>query len=495
MFEQYDWKNLLEKYETAAYFVVPAEKWDLEHPEEDLLSILRGPYAHARSCQYYAANYDAVYVMGLGCGAGLASLLGILFSSTFAAFAAVGKTDISEKLLDKIAALPTNGNNYETKADVAIPAWIADGSEEALPLVNYLKKVNHVIEEDLSNSVARVWKERYNTQHLCVNEQPVAEVWYCDTIPEKGNELAEKMLAFVTKYKRWGGAGNGHLRRTISPGACGLILREIMIDGLKRHWYVYEPTAYKKNLKDTFPMVMAIHGYSCSGAFYMENSSWQAVAEERGIIVAFPSGYTHKSLRTNMVPTAAWSSFIDMQPQETDDVKFLTKVVELMTKDYPIDKTRIYVTGHSNGSGMTQKLMREAPNLFAAFAGIGAMEATMYPGKIAPPMPDDMIRPVWYIMGERDLFEADSLEPGTGNYNTIQNACACNRADYAHAAHYTSGIYRHLVAYDKEHRPLVRFTGIDRWPHTVTPETSMMIYDEFFCKYRRLEDGSSEYIG
>ena len=494
MFEANDWAGLLEKYETAAYFVTPNDSWSEEDQLDDLLHILRGPYANVRSCRWYASNYDAVYAIGLGTGAALASLMGVLFSHTFAAFAALGNAAISPELLEIIGKLPT-ADETERKAEVAIPAWIGNASGKAGPLVDYLKHACGVKEENLRNDLALVWRAHENTKRLCLNDQPVAEVWYSTEVISVNDAVIDRMLDFVTGYKRWGGYGNGHIRKTIRPEDCGLIRREITCGGLKRHWYVFEPTAYRKGLKKDFPMVMAIHGYSCHGAFYMENSSWQAVAEERGIIVVFPSGYPQTSPRSGLSPTGAWNSFARPLPDRTDDLTFLRQVVEIMEADYPIDKHRVYVTGHSNGSAMTQNLMRFAPELFAAFAGIGAMEAAMFEGKIAPPMPNDLPRPVWYIMGERDLFEADTLAEGSGNLNTVKNACKVNGADYDGASHYTSGIYRHLVAYDGQHRPMVRFTGADKWPHTVTPETSLMIWDEFFCKFVRNDDGTVTYIG
>ena len=63
------------------------------------------------------------------------------------------------------------------------------------------------------------------------------------------------------------------------------------------------------------------------------------------------------------------------------------------------------------------------------------------------------------------------------------------------ASRYECGIYKNLVAYNKDRIPLVRFTGVTGWPHTVTPESSLMMYDEFFCKFVRNADGTSTYLG
>ena len=226
--------------------------------------------------------------------------------------------------------------------------------------------------------------------------------------------------------------GNWHIRRSKSPEEMGFVKKELTVDGLRRHWWVYVPTACKNGLKKTYPLVVAIHGFSCSGPFFAENSSWEAVAEERGLIVAFPTAYPYqrKPMGTRIrvtCPTPAWNSFAGGDPDGPDDVKFIGELVKTMKAEYPVDAARVYATGHSNGGAMTQMLMRFTPELFAAFGPIGAMEASF--GHIPGPMPSDTVRPVWYMMGEYDLGDGDKLEKGNANDLTVRNLCACNKAD------------------------------------------------------------------
>ena len=50
----------------------------------------------------------------------------------------------------------------------------------------------------------------------------------------------------------------------------------------------------------------------------------------------------------------------------------------MVEENYPIDK-RIYVTGHSNGAMMTQRLMRFWPQKFAGFAPSAQWRAGTWP--------------------------------------------------------------------------------------------------------------------
>ena len=499
-FEQGNWKEKLEKYESAGFFVAPDGDWNKQAPGEELDFFLR-VYEQARDLEYYASNGDALYAIGLGSGAYMATVFSLLYSSVFAAFAAAGSCDLDKQLLTLIGSLPSDGDATIPKSANPMPAWILDENGSGKAVAEYLKAACGAKEENLRSDIAGIWRETPKPGTLYLNEQPVTEVWYSDASALSSlsqEELADRMLAFVTGYKRWGGVGNWHIRRSKSPEEMGFVKKELTVDGLKRHWWVYEPTACKKGLKDSFPLVVAIHGFSCSGPFYAENSNWEAVAEERDLIVAFPTAYPYprKPRGTRMrvtCPTPAWNSFAGGDPDGPDDVKFIGELVKTMKEKYPVDPTRVYVTGHSNGGAMTQMLMRRTPELFAAFAPIGAMEASF--GYIPEPMPSDTVRPVWYTMGEYDLGAGDKLEEGNANDLTIRNLCACNKADFEGASRYVCGVYKNLVAYNANRVPLVRFTGVTGWPHTVTPETSLKIYDEFFCQFIRKADGTSVYLG
>lgn len=56
---------------------------------------------------------------------------------------------------------------------------------------------------------------------------------------------------------------------------------------------------------------------------------------------------------------------------DIDDVAFLKDVVARVVAAYPIDRTRVYVTGWSAGCMMAQRLVVEASDVFAAVACTG----------------------------------------------------------------------------------------------------------------------------
>ena len=499
-YNSYNWPEVLEKYEVTVAFLAPEGDWDKEDPGVEL-DWFMDVYSEMMDLEYYASNQDAQYTLGFGSGAYMSTLFSILYGSKFTAFASAGETGFTDELFDILRSLPSDGDPHTMKSECPIPAWIMDGSESGRKVADFLKKANNSLEEGLSNDVAKVWYPAQKPGELHLNTQRINQVWYSDCIPLQGNELIDRMVKFVVAFKRWGGWGNNHLRLTKSPEDMGFVHKEIIVDGRKRIFDVFEPTVYKQKKEEKYPLLIAIHGYSCSGPFFAENSCWEAIAEERGFLCVFPTAYPWMRKNQpgrpprNSVPTPTWNTtYNNPDTDAPDELNYFRALLETVREEYPVDNTRIYVSGHSNGAAMTQYLMRYMPEEFAAFAPVGGMEAS-FTGK-AEPFPNSIIRPVWYTMGQYDVGEGWKFEEGCGNYITVKNACDNNGVDLEKASKYVNGIYHNIVAYTGDRSmPLVRYTGIENWPHTVTPEHDLMLWDEFLCKFRRNPDGSIEYLG
>tara|TARA_Y100000996_G_scaffold228159_1_gene179479 strand:- start:5635 stop:6306 length:672 start_codon:yes stop_codon:yes gene_type:complete len=77
---------------------------------------------------------------------------------------------------------------------------------------------------------------------------------------------------------------------------------------------------------------------------------------EQGFIVAYPQG--HNDL---------WNQGDGVLPgADQDDVGFILKMVEEIQNNHSIDSSRIYVTGWSNGCGMTHRLAVQSSDVFTA---------------------------------------------------------------------------------------------------------------------------------
>jgi predicted esterase len=306
------------------------------------------------------------------------------------------------------------------------------------------------------------------------------------------------MVTFLAGYKRWAGYTISDLRRTEVPEDLGMIKTEMVIGGWKRHWWTFEPTDYKLGKKEKYPLVVAIHGFTCSGEFFANNADWHYVGEQRGAIIVYPTATPFTGSPNGPRPphftTQQWNCGLEANmtdPAGPDELEYFRILLDETKKKYPIDPERIYVTGHSNGGMMTQYLMRYMPGEFAGFAPVGFMEDRNHDMR---PEPDDgIIRNIWFTMGEYDLTGME-LTDGNANSGTVRKLCEHNGLDYGDSKTYVSGNFVHTIWRDQNKVPLVRFTGVVNWPHTYSPEVAFLIYDEFFSRFVRHSDGTLEYL-
>jgi len=113
--------------------------------------------------------------------------------------------------------------------------------------------------------------------------------------------------------------------------------------GEKRTYRLYVPKSYDP-ARPT-PLVISMHGGGLWGAAQMEMSQWNAVADEQGFLVVYPSGAGGRGPRAWRVGAAGGEG-------SARDVRFIAELIDTLRSSYSIDPTRIYADGLSNGGGM-----------------------------------------------------------------------------------------------------------------------------------------------
>jgi polyhydroxybutyrate depolymerase len=111
--------------------------------------------------------------------------------------------------------------------------------------------------------------------------------------------------------------------------------------GEKREYLLYVPKSYDRTRPTT--LVISMHGGGLWGAAQMEMSQWNAVADEQGLLVVYPSGVGGRGPR-------AWRAGVG--DGSGRDVRFIAELIDILKASYTIDPTRIYADGLSNGGGM-----------------------------------------------------------------------------------------------------------------------------------------------
>jgi pimeloyl-ACP methyl ester carboxylesterase len=452
------------------------------------------------SRKYFSLNESTYYVLGQGAGAYIATAFTLLHSTIISALVADGDITLHADLLNQLGKVRSDRNPLQSKTEVQVCAWLV-GGEDVLsnPVTRVFQKACNAIDEGLSNAYAKVFRQKMSTIKATLDGLPIAEVWVSEAENLKAkseNELHLEMFSFLLRLKKWLGIGNGDYRALRDYSDMGLFRKTKEIGGLEREWYLFIPETYKKDPTQKLPLVVAIHGYSCTGKLYAENSEWHNVANKRDFFLIYPSAYpSNEGMGNKTVPLPTWNS-IGIQTS-IDDMQYFREIIDDFTSTYPVDEERIYVSGHSNGSLMTQKLMEEMPLKFAAFAPQGAqyhLDLGNNPYGNDKNIPKDgIIRPVWLMMGHEDIGCGDTVEKGLANDLFIEMMCNVNDLDRNKGSFLKNGKYKTWTFADESGVPLLKFTGVDDLPHAYTPEMAYMFYDQFLCHFRRKADGTIVY--
>ena len=155
-----------------------------------------------------------------------------------------------------------------------------------------------------------------------------------------------------------------------------------LVHDYTRSYILHVPSTYSKTVK--MPLVVVLHGYTATAEGMEQWTHMSDKADKEGFIVAYPNGLPYPWNESNPQawncggPWEEWTA-------QTDDVGFISKMIEKISAYYNIDPDRIFITGHSNGSRMTYRLGFQLSDKIAAIAPVSgqmvyeSMEIPKYP--------------------------------------------------------------------------------------------------------------------
>jgi polyhydroxybutyrate depolymerase len=144
-------------------------------------------------------------------------------------------------------------------------------------------------------------------------------------------------------------------------------------DGRTRRYLAHVPRT--DDASASLPVVLVLHGAAGDA---VENRRWldlDVVADRERFIAVYPDGTGPFGGRVHM-----WNSGVccgSAQWGSVDDVGFLLKVLDDVAMRTPVDATRVYVTGISNGGMMAYRLAAEASDRIAAIAPVAGTRTTV----------------------------------------------------------------------------------------------------------------------
>jgi len=135
----------------------------------------------------------------------------------------------------------------------------------------------------------------------------------------------------------------------------------IVYSGEKRDYLIHVPARHDRS--KPAPLVISMHGGGLWGAAQKEISQWNAVADREGFIVVYPSGARNNG-------PGAWQTATGSGG--TEDVTFISSLIDELSAEYNIDPARIYADGLSNGAGMAFVLSCTLSHRIAAVGMVAA---------------------------------------------------------------------------------------------------------------------------
>jgi polyhydroxybutyrate depolymerase len=156
--------------------------------------------------------------------------------------------------------------------------------------------------------------------------------------------------------------------RTVDHFTPGDFEVELVHGGRDRFYLVHVPPQAATGA--SLPVVMAFHGGGGTASRMPFVTNLSAVANEHGFIAVYPGGTGNPNFGRHLL---AWNAgFCCGLPRDehVDDVGFALAVLRDVAARTPVDHTRVYATGISNGGFMSYRLAIELSDRIAAIAPI-----------------------------------------------------------------------------------------------------------------------------
>jgi polyhydroxybutyrate depolymerase len=163
--------------------------------------------------------------------------------------------------------------------------------------------------------------------------------------------------------------------------------------GRSRKYSLHVPSGLTN--ETALAVVIDLHGAGDNGSQQKGMSGFAALADKEKFLVVFPDGVDGT---WNVDDTCCGTA----GKEKIDDVGFLKAIIAKLKSDACVDAKRVYVTGFSNGGGLTHRMGCDAGDVIAAISPVSTDLRTQ---------PCNIARPI-SMLEIRGL--ADSTEPYAG---------------------------------------------------------------------------------
>jgi polyhydroxybutyrate depolymerase len=174
---------------------------------------------------------------------------------------------------------------------------------------------------------------------------------------------------------------------------------DLRVLGFNRSYLIHIPRNY--NRAEARPLIVALHGAFSTADEMEKETGFSELADREGFLVVYPNGIT---LFGWFQHWNAGHCCGRAMKDGVDDVGFISTVIDEVRRDFPVDPSRIYMVGYSNGGMLAYLFAAQKPETLAAVAviaaTIGSSPSPSEPEVCIPPARAAM--PVLAIHGRED---------------------------------------------------------------------------------------------
>ena len=164
--------------------------------------------------------------------------------------------------------------------------------------------------------------------------------------------------------------------RLAAARRAGTTAHSITVAGRERTYALHLPRAVATGT--ALPLVLVFHGGGGEGKQMPALTGMNAIADREGFVAAYPDGIDRNW------NDGRYSQAITTQRFNLDDVGFVAALIDELAATLPIDRSRVFATGISNGGMFSQRLGCELADKVAAIAPVAGSLPELLAPNCAP---------------------------------------------------------------------------------------------------------------
>ncbi|NGO74216.1 hypothetical protein G6045_00720 [Streptomyces sp. YC504] len=416
------WRDTADEREEGLFVLEPGEGGWTDAESE--LAYVEAAMGFFESNRYFSV-FGEHYLVGYGFGAPPLEAWAVAHPLRVIAQVHLNSRGLRETYLNAYAGVEFDGRTAPSYTPVVfpdgfrlirhdetvLPTWyIGPDANTAGASLSYWKRANDTLQRgERDGAFGTVYRQRHGsgrwmTSHAGPISQVAVEQRPTDPFAPR---TTDRIVAFLTRYTRYENffAYGNQLNERADYRRLGVEVRTMTVEGQVREYLVHVPRTAHRIWRGKAPVVFVWPGNSQTDKVFMDAAGWWEVAEREGCVV---------------VTVCEQYSATSVSVSHRDSLVFFRQLREVMLREYPVDPGRLYSTGQSAGSGVTQTFAIAFPEHFAAVAstsftvapdatGTVSLDGVAHPARHRP-------IPTYQIYGFGDLaFLEGGLWDGTDN--------------------------------------------------------------------------------